>query len=111
MRRGVSTRSSGRRAGAGRRPSALSLGCSEGGDRVTGPASPRISVIVPCYNLGQHLAEAVDSVLVQTCQDFEVFVVDDGSTDAETQNVIRTFHRPRTRVMRIPHAGLAAARN
>ena len=73
--------------------------------------APRISVIVPCYNLGRYLSEAVDSVLAQTFQDFEVIVVDDGSTEAETQELVAAFSRPKTRVIRLPHAGLAAARN
>jgi glycosyltransferase involved in cell wall biosynthesis len=74
-------------------------------------ASPKISVIVPCYNLGEYLAEAVDSVLAQTCQDFEIVVVDDGSTDGPTNEILSTFSRPKTRVLHAPHAGLAAARN
>ena len=73
--------------------------------------APRVSVIVPCYNLGRYLAEAVDSVLAQTLQDVEVIVVDDGSTEAETQRIVAAFSRPKTRVIRRPHAGLAAARN
>ena len=75
------------------------------------PSPPRISVIVPCYNHGHYLGEAVDSVLAQTRQDFEIIVVDDGSTDAETQAVVAAFERPKTRVIRIAHRGLAAARN
>src|SRR5689334_22074802 len=74
-------------------------------------SSPRISVIVPCYNLGAYLAEAVDSVLAQTFQDFEIIVVDDGSDEPETQAIVGGFTRPRTRVLRTAHAGLAAARN
>ena len=73
--------------------------------------APRVSVIVPCYNLGRYLAEAVDSVLAQTFQDFEVIVVDDGSTDVETQRIVAAFSRPKTRLIRLPHAGLAATRN
>lgn len=73
--------------------------------------APKVSVIVPCYNLGEFLAEAVDSVLAQTFQDFEVVVVDDGSTEASTLEILSTFVRPKTRVLRAPHAGLATARN
>jgi len=73
--------------------------------------APRVSVIVPCYNLGVFLDEAVSSVLAQTFQDFEILVVDDGSTDAETRALVDRYERPRTRVIRIEHAGLAAARN
>src|SRR5882724_5523972 len=74
-------------------------------------ASPRVSVIVPCYNLGAYLDEAVESVLRQTCQDFEILIVDDGSTDAGTRELLATYQRPKTRVIHIAHAGLAAARN
>ena len=74
-------------------------------------SSPRVSVIVPCYNLGQFLDEAVTSVLEQTYQDFEILVVDDGSTDAATRRILADFDRPRTTVFQTANAGLAAARN
>ena len=70
-----------------------------------------VSVIVPCYNLGQFLDDAVQSVLAQTFQDFEIIVVDDGSTDLDTQALLSTYVRAKTRVIRAPHRGLAAARN
>lgn len=47
--------------------------------------APTISVIVPCYNYGRYLAEAVESVLEQSCQDFEVIIINDGSTDDTRQ--------------------------
>ncbi len=73
--------------------------------------APRVSVIVPCYNQGEYLDEAVGSVLAQTCQDFEIVVVDDGSTEPATQALLADYRRPRTEVVRAPHGGLAAARN
>ena len=75
------------------------------------PARPKVSVIIPCYNLGQYLDEAVESVLSQTFQDFEIVIVDDGSTDPATQVLLADYHRPRTRLIRAPHAGVSAARN
>jgi len=72
---------------------------------------PTVSVIIPCYNLGQYLDEAVSSVLAQSFQDFEILIVDDGSTDEATQAVIAQYSRPKTRVIRTEHVGLAAARN
>lgn len=75
------------------------------------PATPTVSVIIPCYNLGQYLDEAVESVLAQTYQDFEIVVVDDGSTDSTTQALLADYRRPRTRVIRAAHGGVSAARN
>jgi glycosyltransferase involved in cell wall biosynthesis len=74
-------------------------------------AAPRVSVVVPCYNLGPYLAEAVDSVLGQSFTDLEILVVDDGSTDAETKAILDGFSRPRTRVLRSENRGLPGAKN
>jgi len=72
---------------------------------------PSVSIVIPCYNLGQYLDEAVSSVLSQSYQDFEILIVDDGSTDPATQAILAGYTRPKTRVIAKPHAGLAAARN
>jgi glycosyltransferase involved in cell wall biosynthesis len=68
-------------------------------------------VIVPCFNQGEYLAEAVGSVLLQSCQDFEILVADDGSTDPQSVAVLETFARPKTTLYRRPHCGLAGTRN
>jgi glycosyltransferase involved in cell wall biosynthesis len=73
--------------------------------------TPRVSVIIPCFNLGAYLDEAVASVLAQTYQDFEILIVDDGSTEKATRTLLSTLERPKTRVLSLPHGGLAAARN
>jgi len=73
--------------------------------------SPRVSVVVTCYNLGRYLDEAVDSVLAQSFQDFEILVVDDGSTEEETRRLLADYRRPRTRVIHIENRGLPGARN
>jgi glycosyltransferase involved in cell wall biosynthesis len=72
---------------------------------------PAISVVIPCYNQGQFLDEAVDSVLAQTRGDFEIIVVNDGSSDPVTVELLERYDRPRTRVLTTPNRGLAAARN
>ena len=73
--------------------------------------TPAVSVIVPCYNLGAYVTEAVDSVLAQTYPDFEIVVVNDGSTDAGTNAVLAALDRPRTTVLTTENRGLPAARN
>lgn len=73
--------------------------------------SPKVSIIIPCFNLGLYLEEAVDSVFAQTEQDFEILIVDDGSDDAKTQRLLADFDRPKTRVWRTENQGLARARN
>jgi GT2 family glycosyltransferase len=66
---------------------------------------------MPCFNHGAFIAEAVESVLAQTFQDFEIIVVDDGSTEPATRDVLLRLGGPRTTVLTTPNRGLPAARN
>jgi glycosyltransferase involved in cell wall biosynthesis len=71
-----------------------------------------VSIIIPCYNYGRFVGEAVSSALHQTISSLEVIVVDDGSSDAETIRVLETVKSlPRVRVIRQVNAGLPSARN
>lgn len=73
--------------------------------------APKVSVIVTAHNYGKYLDQAVRSVLAQTYADFEVVVVDDGSTDY-TAEVLRGLQgHPRVRVVQLAGVGLAAAAN
>ncbi|OQX19233.1 MAG: hypothetical protein BWK76_05285 [Desulfobulbaceae bacterium A2] len=72
---------------------------------------PRVSVIIPCYNQGAFVHEAIDSVLRQGWQDFEIIVVNDGSTEEESRRILAALDRPRTTVLHTDNQGLAAARN
>jgi len=56
-------------------------------------SDPRISVVIPCFNLGPYLDEAVASCLLQTYQDFEIVIVDDGSDDPETRRILDGYRR------------------
>ncbi len=73
-------------------------------------SSPAVSVIVPIYNAGDLLADTITSVLDQTYSDFELILVDDGSTDHSAM-VCRTFTDPRIRYFWQNNAGVSAARN
>lgn len=70
---------------------------------------PKVSVIIPTYNSARYLSEAIDSVLAQSFKDFEILVIDDGSTD-ETQEVLRRY-QSRVHCVRQPNSGVAIARN
>lgn len=70
---------------------------------------PRVSVVIPTYNRARLICETLDSVLAQTYRDFEIIVVDDGSTDG-TQEVVSRYG-PSLRYLRQENAGPAAARN
>jgi peptidoglycan/xylan/chitin deacetylase (PgdA/CDA1 family)/glycosyltransferase involved in cell wall biosynthesis len=70
-----------------------------------------IAVVVPCYNLGRTIDEAIDSVLGQTRPAAEVMIVDDGSTDILTKHALARINHPRIHVTTIEHSGVAAARN
>ena len=72
--------------------------------------APRISVLMPCFNHGAFIGEAIDSVRSQTLQDFEIIVVDDGSTDSATVDVLSRLPPP-IRVLTTTNRGLPAARN
>jgi glycosyltransferase involved in cell wall biosynthesis len=70
----------------------------------------RVSVIIPTYNQGNYLRQAIQSVLAQSYADFEVIVVDDGSTD-NTSAVVGDLSDPRLRYARQANGGLSSARN
>lgn len=71
---------------------------------------PRVSFVVTCFNLGAYLPEALASIRAQTFRDFDICVVDDGSTDAETLRVLAECGLDVT-VVRSENRGLPAARN
>ena len=72
---------------------------------------PKVSVIIPCYNQGQFLDEAVQSVFNQRYTDFEIIIVNDGSTDEQTILQCESYLDPRVRLLTTTNHGLAAARN
>ena len=77
------------------------------------PAEPGLlSVVIPFYNMGAYIDECVSSVLNSAWTPLEVLVIDDGSTEAVSQEALRRLEAdPRIRVLRKPNAGLAETRN
>lgn len=74
-------------------------------------SGPTISAIMPTYNQAPYLREAIDSVLAQTFTDWELIIVDDGSTD-ETPAILASYTDPRIRRFRLPvNQGRGVARN
>src|SRR5580693_8490765 len=69
-----------------------------------------ITVLMPAYNAGKYIAEAIQSVLEQTFRGFELIIVNDGSTD-NTRNIILGFSDSRIRLIDQENLGIAAALN
>lgn len=75
-------------------------------------AIPKVSIVVPCYNATATVAATLKSALAQSFHDYEIVVVDDGSTDATAQILMDFAARyPAVRVIRRRNGGLAEARN
>ena len=72
---------------------------------------PTVSVVIPCFNQGQFIDEAVDSVLAQSFTNFEIIIVNDGSTDEPTNRLLQNYCKEKTRVIVTANMGLAQARN
>src|SRR5579864_7632696 len=90
------------------------LGCRLVTEAATGTMSdtPLISVVMPVRDLRRYVTQAVDSVLGQTLGDFELLVVDDGSTDG-TSEILAHYAKkdPRVRVLPGPANGISRAMN
>lgn len=72
---------------------------------------PCVSVIIPCFNQGEYLHDAVQSVLDQNYDSFEIIIVNDGSTDSVTIEALNRYISPPVRVLHTTNQGLSCARN
>ena len=70
----------------------------------------KVSVIIPTYNRDWAIRRSLESVLTQTFQDFELLIIDDGSTD-QTQSILQAFQDPRIKITRTENQGISNARN
>jgi|GEM_PF-732451 len=74
-------------------------------------SEPKISIIIPCYNQGEYLEEAINSVFAQEYNNFEIIVVDDGSTDLKTKKILKRFKRNKVVIYQNKHKGRSSTRN
>jgi glycosyltransferase involved in cell wall biosynthesis len=72
--------------------------------------APLVSVIIPCYNQAKYIKEAVESVLNQTLQNFEIIIVNDGSKD-NTAQLLQASNFPKTKIITTENRGVSSARN
>lgn len=72
---------------------------------------PRFSIVIPVFNAADTLIETIETIRAQTCADWEVILVDDGSTDGSRALVSTIAADPRFRAVRNPGKGPSAARN
>ncbi|WP_418531371.1 glycosyltransferase [Phocaeicola sp.] len=70
-----------------------------------------MSVIVPCFNDGEYIEDAINSVLNQTYKEIEIIICDDGSNDKNTLNLLRKFENKGIKVIYQSNQGPSAARN
>ena len=72
---------------------------------------PIVSVIMPCFNQGQFIEEAVESIIAQTFTPVEIIIINDGSTDIETVRLLNHYQKPNVSVIHTENRGPSAARN
>jgi glycosyltransferase involved in cell wall biosynthesis len=76
---------------------------------MSGERLPRTSIVIPCFNAADHIADTLSSVVAQSYPNLEVIVVDDHSTDGSVQTIEQEF--PSVRLLRSTSHGASAARN
>ncbi|MHB1937970.1 MAG: glycosyltransferase [Acidobacteriaceae bacterium] len=73
--------------------------------------NPLVSIVIPCYNQGEYIEDTLISVSKSTCTDYQILIVDDGSTDLETLRVLDDLRSRGYEVITQVNKGLPAARN
>lgn len=72
---------------------------------------PLVSVVIPCFNQGKFIDEAVQSVLASAYRNIEIIIVNDGSTEERTKHILQSYSAPKTTVIETENNGVSAARN
>jgi glycosyltransferase involved in cell wall biosynthesis len=71
----------------------------------------KVTIIIPCYNHGRFVDRAVSSVLAQGVDDLAIYIVDDGSDDAETVKILESYPTEKATVLKKENGHLSSARN
>jgi len=74
-------------------------------------SAAKISGVIPCFNQGEFVLDAIESLLAQTHSISEIIIVNDGSTDQATNDLLRNLKRDRVRVFEKENGHLSSARN
>ena len=73
-------------------------------------ATPYFSIIIPVYNKEQYIQRCINSIITQTYTDFEVIIINDGSTD-QSKDILNTISDSRFKIFSISNGGVSNARN
>jgi glycosyltransferase involved in cell wall biosynthesis len=71
----------------------------------------KVSVVIPCYNQAHFIDDAIQSLLAQTFKDFEIIIVNDGSTDPQTNSILESYKSSTIKLIHTENQGIASARN
>lgn len=85
--------------------------CKKGSIQFFDVMDVKVSVIIPCYNHGIYIQEAINSVLSQTIDNYEIIVVNDGSTDQFTNEFLSKYTHPKVQIFKTRNKGVSHARN
>jgi|GEM_PF-1109319 glycosyltransferase involved in cell wall biosynthesis/polysaccharide pyruvyl transferase WcaK-like protein len=77
---------------------------------IRGEPSPKVSIVMPTYNRANYLKEAIDSILTQTIQDWELIIIDGGSTD-NTRGLVESYREKRIKYYNFGNNGISYSRN
>ncbi|MDN5871008.1 MAG: glycosyltransferase family 2 protein [Nitrococcus sp.] len=78
---------------------------------MTGSSTPAVTVLIPVHNRASYIRDAIDSILAQTFADFELLVIDDGSTDGSAE-AVAAYRDRRVRLLRnVTNLGIPGSRN
>lgn len=72
---------------------------------------PKVSVIMPCFNDGEYIEASIKSVLGQTFKGIELIIINDGSTDPKTIEILKRISNPQIKILNTENFGPSAARN